>query len=60
MVIMVERLMLVDEGPRGMGYGFIPRGIEVQVARIARAAVTAFAFVTEKIGTTTELTLWGP
>jgi hypothetical protein len=52
--------MLVDEGPRGMGYGFIPRGIEVPVARIARAAVTAFAFVTEKTGTTTELTLWGP
>jgi hypothetical protein len=30
---MVERLMLVDEEPRGMVYGFIPRGIEEPVTR---------------------------
>jgi hypothetical protein len=33
LMAMVERLMLVDEEPRGMVYGFIPRGIEEPVTR---------------------------
>jgi hypothetical protein len=36
LMVMVERLRHVDEEPRGMVYGFIPRGIEVPVARFLR------------------------